>query len=413
MLNASIQHAIQKEVLFASSSDKEAAAKGEELRALYKGIPRVYFYGQETLFNYLILDFLGPSLEDIFERCDRRFSLKTATYLVVQMISRIQVIHKFGLVYRDIKPDNFLMGRGDHKDDSTVFIVDFGMAKHFRDPKTLQHIPYREKKSLSGTARYMSINTHLGREQSRRDDMEAISNVLMYFLRGSLPWQGLKARDNREKYERIGQKKQCIRIEDLCASFPPEIATFVAYTRHLAFDEEPNYRLCKSWLQAVYDRQEASQPFDWDRLPVDSPYNVKARHYESPHRRISGTAPNAGGAAHLGGIENCSVPYTTLKSHRNGGGGPQTPVRLTLNAEDLHQGGTAGTATTAGPRGGGTLGGSGQRRSNAQGGGGGGPNICYGGDDGKEEDGLGAGGRRASPQDKQQSFIRRLFCFCT
>ncbi len=174
----------------------------------------------------------------------------------------IELIHNCGLIYRDIKPDNFLIGV-----DNLVYIVDFGMAKTYRDPRTFQHIPYKERKSLSGTARYMSINTHLGREQSRRDDLEALGHVFLYFLRGSLPWQGLKAASNKEKYERIGLKKQDISIAELCNGLPNEFAQYLAYARMLKFEATPDYAMLRGLMQRALDsnKTEISEFFfDWD-----------------------------------------------------------------------------------------------------------------------------------------------------
>ncbi len=151
--------------------------------------------------------------------------------------------------------------------DNLVYIVDFGMGKSYRDPRTLQHIPYKEKKSLSGTARYMSINTHLGREQSRRDDLEALGHVFLYFLRGSLPWQGLKAASNKEKYERIGLKKQDISIAELCNGLPEEFAQYMAYARALKFEATPDYAMLRGLMQRALDKTVAdscSFYFDWD-----------------------------------------------------------------------------------------------------------------------------------------------------
>lgn len=142
------------------------------------------------------------------------------------------------------------------------------MAKQYRDPKTKQHIPYRERKSLSGTARYMSINTHLGREQSRRDDLEALGHVFFYFLRGGLPWQGLKAATNKQKYEKIGEKKQSTPIAELGDGYPPEFAIYLSYVRKLTFDETPDYDFLRDlFATALQNAGEVDdQVYDWNLL---------------------------------------------------------------------------------------------------------------------------------------------------
>ncbi|EHY55648.1 Palmitoylated plasma membrane-bound casein kinase, variant 2 [Exophiala dermatitidis] len=232
------------------------------------GIPNVYYFGQEGLHNILVIDLLGPSLEDLFDHCGRRFSIKTVVMVAKQMLSRVQTIHEKNLIYRDIKPDNFLIGRPGTKAANVIHVVDFGMAKQYRDPKTKQHIPYRERKSLSGTARYMSINTHLGREQSRRDDLEALGHVFMYFLRGGLPWQGLKAATNKQKYEKIGEKKQTTAIKDLCDGFPEEFNKYLSYVRNLGFEDTPDYDFCRDlFTQALKNTGEVEDgEYDWMKL---------------------------------------------------------------------------------------------------------------------------------------------------
>lgn len=155
------------------------------------------------------------------------------------------------------------MGIG--KRGNQVNVIDFGLAKKYRDPKTHLHIPYRENKNLTGTARYTSINTHLGVEQSRRDDMESLGYVLMYFLRGQLPWQGLKAATKKQKYDRIMEKKMTTPTEVLCRGFPNEFAIYLNYCRSLRFDDKPDYSYLRKLFRDLFVREgfQYDYVFDW------------------------------------------------------------------------------------------------------------------------------------------------------
>jgi len=227
------------------------------------GIPSVKWYGVEGDYNVMVIDLLGPSLEDLFCFCGRKFSIKTTLMLADQMISRVEYFHSKNFLHRDIKPDNFLMGTG--KKGHHVYIIDYGLSKKYRDPKTHQHIPYKENKALTGTARYASINTHLGIEQSRRDDLESLGYIFMYFLRGSLPWQGLKAQTKKQKYDRISEKKMATQVEALCKGFPSEFAVYLNYVRSLRFEDKPDYQYLRKLFRDLFVREgyQMDYVFDW------------------------------------------------------------------------------------------------------------------------------------------------------
>ena len=277
--------AIKLESIKAKHPQLEYEAKVYKTLAGGVGVPFVRWFGQECDYHAMVIDLLGPSLEDLFNFCNRRFSLKTVLLLADQMISRVEYIHSRNFIHRDIKPDNFLMGIG--KRGNQVNVIDFGLAKKYRDPKTHLHIPYRENKNLTGTARYTSINTHLGVEQSRRDDLESLGYVLMYFLRGSLPWQGLKAATKKQKYERIMEKKMMTPTESLCRGFPTEMAIYLNCCRSLRFDDRPDYSYLRKLFRDLFVREgyQYDYVYDWSIQPRDM--------VEQPSR---GLAPQTGAA---------------------------------------------------------------------------------------------------------------------
>ena len=185
--------------------------------------------------------------------------------LGIQMIDRIEWVHNKLIVHRDIKPDNFVMGRGDSA--HIVYLLDFGLSKKYWSSHLNSHLKFTINKKLTGTARYASINALRGCEQSRRDDLEAIGYVLLYFLRGSLPWQGLKMDKKDDRYKKIYEKKKATTAEELAKGFPSEMCEYIKYTRNLDFEAKPDYNYLRGLLKNIMMKNsfEFDYYYDWCR----------------------------------------------------------------------------------------------------------------------------------------------------
>ncbi|KAH7651295.1 Non-specific serine/threonine protein kinase protein [Dioscorea alata] len=292
------------------------------------GIPNIRWFGNEGDYNVLVMDLLGPSLEDLFNFCSRKLSLKSVLMLADQMINRLEFVHSKSFLHRDIKPDNFLMGLG--RRANQVYIIDFGLAKKYRDTSTHQHIPYRENKNLTGTARYASMNTHLGIEQSRRDDLESLGFVLMYFLRGSLPWQGLKAGTKKQKYEKISEKKVSTSVEALCRGYPSEFASYFHYCRSLRFDDKPDYAYLKRIFRDLFIREgfQFDYVFDWTILKYQ-----QAQIVSPPPRALT---PSAGPSSGLPPAVADADRKTGAEEGRVGGWSTRDPSRRRVSAPAIN-----------------------------------------------------------------------------
>ena len=200
------------------------------------GFPRLHKQGisLENEFVYMVTDLLGPTLEDLFRLCGRKFSLKTTLMLFYQMLDRVGHIHDTQFIHKDIKPENMLMGMGD--DSNTLFLIDYGISRSFIDPKTNKHIPFVTYRNLVGTCRYVSYNSHKGFELSRRDDLISIGYVAINWVKGKLPWTHLPAKSSSRRYSKIGNAKHDCSNAELCSGLPKQFKQYMDYVMGLDFE---------------------------------------------------------------------------------------------------------------------------------------------------------------------------------
>ena len=242
----------------------EEAETIKEIRKNCTGVPEIYKIGNSSKWNYMIMSYLGPNLEELFIYCKKSFSLKTSILLSLQIFNIIKGVHESGIIHRDIKPDNFVIGFGESH--NKIYLIDFGLSTWYIDKTTMQHNKYEHKHQFTGSFRYSSINNHKGIQQSRRDDLESISYMMIYFYKGKLPWQNIPAKDKRDKLKKTYDKKKDTKLDELCEGCPKEFKQIIKYIRKLGYKETPDYSFIKYMLNKVRKRNKIlnDSKYDWD-----------------------------------------------------------------------------------------------------------------------------------------------------
>uniref|UniRef100_A0A6C0AD57 non-specific serine/threonine protein kinase n=1 Tax=viral metagenome TaxID=1070528 RepID=A0A6C0AD57_9ZZZZ len=222
-------------------------------------VPKIVDYITTPKYNFMCMEMLGKSIDDIFNDLDRKFKIETVLKLGIDIVNIIKVIHKGGFIHRDIKPSNFMVGK---EDSNKVYILDFGLAKKLYD-NTGNHIRFREGRSMIGTVRYCSINMHLGLEPSMRDDLESVGYMLIYLAQGKLPWQGLKKTKDQSQVDCIGEVKMCTSLAKLCEGLPDCFKEYIIYTRKLKFDEQPDYEYLIKLFDKYLNLKDKENKYEW------------------------------------------------------------------------------------------------------------------------------------------------------
>ena len=228
-------------------------------------IPYVKSFGQCGFYNVLVMETLGKSLEELRQYSpNKKMTIPCVCKLSYQMIQILEFIHKKNFLHRDIKPENFLMGVG--ANNKFLYVIDLGLSKTYRHPETLIHVQRTKGKGMTGTARFASINTLSKYTQSRRDDLESLGYVIIYLIKGTLPWNDIKSINKEELYDRILKAKTRIGYEILCQNLPQEFEEYFKYIKAMTFEQEPDYNYLKNlFLNALIKiGGKMDYIYDWD-----------------------------------------------------------------------------------------------------------------------------------------------------
>lgn len=221
------------------------------------GIPQVHDYFSDGDYNIMIMDRLGKSVEDVLGEQGGSLAADIVVAIGRKVLSALEHVHRNGVAHRDLKPQNMMLAQD--TSDTNVYLIDYGLAKRFNDPVT-GHIPYSQnKRGLTGTPRYASVSSHLGAEQSRRDDLESLVYIMVYLRTGRLPWQGMRGSTKKAKYHKIMRMKQNISDRRLAAHFPAPFKDFVRIVRSLDFEQEPPYAQLQNILLRVAEEAISAQ----------------------------------------------------------------------------------------------------------------------------------------------------------